>query len=148
MDALFCVLGLTLWLGCRAQPEQVHIALGERLDEMTVMWSTFRQTDVSMVQYGLSQDALDSSANGTWQMLNNRGTYQYVHRVKLTDLLVDTQYYKQNIYGRAAIPNPLVTYVNDKRLLQWCHTHKIRPIDKWKKVTWFDESSFTFSPTT
>ncbi|CAL1278325.1 unnamed protein product [Larinioides sclopetarius] len=100
MDALFCVLGLTLWLGCRAQPEQVHIALGERLDEMTVMWSTFRQTDVSMVQYGLSQDALDSSANGTWQMLNNRGTYQYVHRVKLTDLLVDTQYYYRCGDGR------------------------------------------------
>ncbi|GIY44057.1 uncharacterized protein CDAR_64111, partial [Caerostris darwini] len=60
---------------------------------MTVMWSTFRQTETSMVEYGLSPDQLDSVANGTWQMLNNRGTHQYVHTVKLRGLLIDTQYH-------------------------------------------------------
>lgn len=56
--------------------------------------------------------------------------------------------HKQNIYGRAAIPKPLVTNVNAKRRLQWCHTHKTWSIDKWKKVIWSDESSFTLFPTT
>ncbi|GFT21461.1 transposable element Tc1 transposase [Trichonephila clavipes] len=55
--------------------------------------------------------------------------------------------HKQNIYGRAAIPKQLVTDVNAKRCLQWCHTHKTWSTDKWKKVIWFDKSSFTFFPT-
>ncbi|XP_015904511.1 acid phosphatase type 7 [Parasteatoda tepidariorum] len=73
-------------------PHQVHISLGERIDEMVVMWSTYRSSDWSTVEYGLSQ-ALDMSANGTWQMLNNRGAHQYVHTVKLTDLKNATHYY-------------------------------------------------------
>ncbi|GFW54889.1 DDE_3 domain-containing protein [Trichonephila clavipes] len=48
---------------------------------------------------------------------------------------------RKNIYGRAAIPKPLVTDVNAKRRLQWRHTHKTWSIDKWKKVIWPDESS-------
>ncbi|GFS54469.1 hypothetical protein TNCV_1742471 [Trichonephila clavipes] len=50
--------------------------------------------------------------------------------------------HKQNIYVRTTIPEPLVTDVNTKRRLQWCHTHKTSSIDKWKKVIWSDESSF------
>ncbi|GFS76157.1 hypothetical protein TNCV_4667291 [Trichonephila clavipes] len=56
--------------------------------------------------------------------------------------------HKLNIKDRAAISQPLVTDVNAKRRLQWCHTHKTRSIDKWKKVMWTDELPFTFSPTT
>ncbi|GFV38459.1 uncharacterized protein TNCV_4393401 [Trichonephila clavipes] len=32
---------------------------------------------------------------------------------------------KHNIYDKAAIPKPLITDINAKRRLQWCHTHKI-----------------------
>ncbi|GFU25544.1 transposable element Tcb1 transposase [Trichonephila clavipes] len=41
--------------------------------------------------------------------------------------------HKQNIYGRAAITQPLVTDVNTKPRLPWCHIHKTWPIDMWKK---------------
>ncbi|GFY27657.1 transposable element Tcb1 transposase [Trichonephila clavipes] len=56
--------------------------------------------------------------------------------------------HKQNIYGRAAITKPLVTDVNAKCCLQWCHTHKNWSIDKGKKVICFDEWSFTLFRTT
>ncbi|GFW53493.1 hypothetical protein TNCV_3928711 [Trichonephila clavipes] len=42
--------------------------------------------------------------------------------------------HKQNTYGRAATPKSLVTDVNAKRRVQWCHTHKMWSIDKWKNV--------------
>ncbi|GFX91184.1 transposable element Tcb1 transposase [Trichonephila clavipes] len=51
--------------------------------------------------------------------------------------------HKQNIYGKAAITKPLVTDVNAKYHLQWCHTHKTWSIDKWKKVICFEELSST-----
>ncbi|GFT54715.1 DDE_3 domain-containing protein [Trichonephila clavipes] len=55
--------------------------------------------------------------------------------------------HKQNIYHRAAIPKPLVSNVNAKRFLYWCHTHKTWSIDRWKKVICSEESSFTHFPT-
>ncbi|GFW85838.1 DDE_3 domain-containing protein [Trichonephila clavipes] len=56
--------------------------------------------------------------------------------------------HKQDIYGRAAIPKSLAADVNAKRRLQWCHTHKTCSSNKWEKVIWSDESSFTLFPTT
>jgi 23S rRNA-/tRNA-specific pseudouridylate synthase len=56
--------------------------------------------------------------------------------------------HKQNIYGRAAIPEPLVTEFNAKRRRQWCHNHKTWSIDEWKTVIWSDESCLTLFPTT
>ncbi|GFU27883.1 uncharacterized protein TNCV_449841 [Trichonephila clavipes] len=50
---------------------------------------------------------------------------------------------KQNIYDRAAIPQPVVTDVKVKRRLQWCHTPKTCSMHKWKKVILYDESSST-----
>ncbi|GFV04913.1 DDE_3 domain-containing protein [Trichonephila clavipes] len=50
--------------------------------------------------------------------------------------------------SRAAIPTPIVTDVNAKRRLHWCHTHNTWSINKWKKVIWSDESSCKLSPTT
>ncbi|GFU69364.1 hypothetical protein TNCV_3210281 [Trichonephila clavipes] len=45
---------------------------------------------------------------------------------------------KQNIYGRATIPKPFVTEVNDKDRLQLCYTPKTWSI--WDIVqSWFDE---------
>ncbi|GFW57599.1 transposable element Tc1 transposase [Trichonephila clavipes] len=46
----------------------------------------------------------------------------------------------QNIYGRAAIPKPLVTEVNAKHRLQWCYTHKTLAIEKGKEMIWSDKS--------
>ncbi|GFV01569.1 DDE_3 domain-containing protein [Trichonephila clavipes] len=62
-------------------------------------------------------------------------------------IIVRNNLYKQNIYGRASNPKPLVTNVNAEHCLQWCHTHKTWSIYKWKKVMWSDESSFTLFPT-
>jgi transposase len=56
--------------------------------------------------------------------------------------------HKENIYGRTAIPKPLVTDANAKRRVEWCHKHKTWSMDKWKTVIWSDESSFTLFPTT
>ncbi|GFV31112.1 DDE_3 domain-containing protein [Trichonephila clavipes] len=55
---------------------------------------------------------------------------------------------KQNIYGRAAIPKPLVTHINAKCRLECCHAHKAWSIDKWRKEIWSHESTFTHFPTT
>ncbi|GFX46979.1 transposable element Tc1 transposase [Trichonephila clavipes] len=56
--------------------------------------------------------------------------------------------HKQNVYSRAAFLKPLVSDVNAKCRLQWCHTHKTWPIDKWRKVICCDESSFILFLTT
>jgi len=42
--------------------------------------------------------------------------------------------HKENIYGRTAIPKPLVTDANAKGRVEWCHNHKTWSIDKWKTV--------------
>lgn len=70
----------------------------ERVTEMTIMWSTFYPTGSTIVEYGQSADDLDKSANGTWQILNNRGSIQYVHTVKLSDLAVATKYCKYSLH--------------------------------------------------
>ncbi|GFU70612.1 DDE_3 domain-containing protein [Trichonephila clavipes] len=50
-------------------------------------------------------------------------------------IVVRRHLHKQSIHGRADIPKPLVTDLNAKRYLQWCHTHKTWSIGKCKKVT-------------
>ncbi|GFX43223.1 DDE_3 domain-containing protein [Trichonephila clavipes] len=63
-------------------------------------------------------------------------------------ITIRRHFHKRNIYGRAAIPKPLVTDVNAKHRLQWCHTHKTCSIDRWRIVIWCSKSSFTIFPTT
>ncbi|GFX92544.1 transposable element Tcb1 transposase [Trichonephila clavipes] len=55
--------------------------------------------------------------------------------------------HKQNIYGRALVPKPLVTDFNAKLRLQWSYIHKTWAIDKWEKVIWSDKMSFTLFTT-
>ncbi|XP_054710387.1 acid phosphatase type 7-like [Uloborus diversus] len=117
-------LGLLVYFWCpdlcnaeHAVPEQVHIALGERIDMMTVMWSTFQATDASIVEYGLSAGELDKSANGTWQILNNRGFFQYIHTSKLTDLGIDTKYYYRCGDGRFF--SPIYSFKTLKKGTDW-----------------------------
>ena len=64
----------------------------ERITDMTIMWSTFYPAVATIVMYGLSEHDMDKSANGTWQILNNRGSIQYIHTVKLNDLDIATKY--------------------------------------------------------
>ncbi|GFT27717.1 DDE_3 domain-containing protein [Trichonephila clavipes] len=56
--------------------------------------------------------------------------------------------HEHNIYRRATTSKQLVTHVYVKRRLQWCHTHKNWMINKWGKVIWSDELSFSLFQTT
>jgi len=42
----------------------------------------------------------------------------------LSTFTVRRCFHKENIYGRTAIPKPLVTDANAKRRVEWCHNHK------------------------
>ncbi|GFU80303.1 uncharacterized protein TNCV_3520801 [Trichonephila clavipes] len=48
----------------------------------------------------------------------------------VSEITIKRHRHKQNICGRTAILKPLVTDVNAKHRLQWCHIHKIWLIDK------------------
>ncbi|XP_022103392.1 acid phosphatase type 7-like [Acanthaster planci] len=76
-------------------PEQIHIALGDNTSEMVVLWSTHDQSS-SVVQYGLSPDDLNLKASGDYVEFNwldgNAEGLQFIHRVKLTNLLPATNY--------------------------------------------------------
>jgi hypothetical protein len=50
--------------------------------------------------------------------------------------------HKTNIYGRAAIVEPLITENSTKRW-RWCDDHKTCPFDD---IMWSNESSFTLFP--
>ncbi|GFY36790.1 retrovirus-related Pol polyprotein from transposon TNT 1-94 [Trichonephila clavipes] len=83
---------------------------------------------------------LNTSLDVSWGNADNGKSFSGVEV-----LLVRRHFHKLNIYGRSVITKPLVTDINAKRDLQWCHTHKTWSNDMWKKVVWSDESSF---PTT
>jgi len=77
-----------------AQPEQIHLALTGISSEMMVSWATKMGTSTSTVQFGITQDHLDSTATGSY-------THYYfllyespaLHAVKLKNLKPDTVYY-------------------------------------------------------
>nr|ATU82925.1 secreted Phosphatase protein [Pristhesancus plagipennis] len=75
------------------QPEQVHISLGENLDEIVVTWSTFSPTAHSIVEFGIN--GLVETVYGYSKPFIDNGQKkrkQYIHRVVLTDLLPKTKY--------------------------------------------------------
>uniref|UniRef100_A0A146M8T4 Purple acid phosphatase n=1 Tax=Lygus hesperus TaxID=30085 RepID=A0A146M8T4_LYGHE len=74
------------------QPEQVHISFGENVSEIVVTWST-KQRAPSVVEYGI--DGLARSVKGTVKKFVDNGPRQlaqYIHRVKLSDLLPKQRY--------------------------------------------------------
>ncbi|XP_038070336.1 acid phosphatase type 7-like [Patiria miniata] len=78
-----------------AIPEQIHIALGDAVTEMVVMWSTQARSS-SVVKYGPLLDSLNLVASGdcvefSWLEGNAEGL-QFIHRVKLRNLLPATNY--------------------------------------------------------
>ncbi|CAG4992567.1 unnamed protein product [Colias eurytheme] len=75
------------------QPEQVHIAFGEKSNDIVVTWTTFNNTHESRVQYG--QGIMDQEAVGTRTRFTDGGPlkrFMWIHRVTLKDLKFDTRY--------------------------------------------------------
>ncbi|XP_038212389.1 acid phosphatase type 7 isoform X3 [Zerene cesonia] len=75
------------------QPEQIHIAFGEKSNDIVVTWTTFNNTHESRVQYG--QGVMDQEAVGTRTRFTDGGPrkrFMWIHRVTLADLKFDTRY--------------------------------------------------------
>lgn len=75
------------------QPQQVHLSYGENVHELIVTWSTYNDTNKSLVEYGIKNFNLSSSGSselfvdGGWKRHS-----QYIHRVKLTNLTPNVTY--------------------------------------------------------
>ncbi|KAI0213631.1 Acid phosphatase type 7 [Lamellibrachia satsuma] len=75
------------------QPEQVHLSLGDDPTEMVVTWVTINSTDVSFVEYGLSD--MNLRARGIEDKFIDGGPQKrvlYMHRVKIRGLACGQKY--------------------------------------------------------
>ncbi|XP_023012956.2 acid phosphatase type 7 [Leptinotarsa decemlineata] len=75
------------------QPEQIHIAYGDDIYEIVITWSTFNDTQNSVVEYGIG--GLILREEGTSKTFVDGGVAkhtQYIHRVTLRNLTPDSQY--------------------------------------------------------
>ncbi|KAJ8719863.1 hypothetical protein PYW08_012038 [Mythimna loreyi] len=84
------------------QPEQLHIAFGEKVNDIVVTWSTFNDTEESRVQYG--EGIMDKEASGSSKLFVDGGKLkraQYIHKVVLKDLKFNTRYvyHAGSVYG-------------------------------------------------
>nr|AAX26285.1 unknown [Schistosoma japonicum] len=74
-------------------PNQVHIALGEKLSTISITWITQEATENSTVLYGTK--LLNMKSTGYAKKFIDGGREQrsmYIHRVILTDLIANTIY--------------------------------------------------------
>nr|AAW26678.1 SJCHGC01821 protein [Schistosoma japonicum] len=74
-------------------PDQVHIALGEKLSTISITWITQEATENSTVLYGTK--LLNMKSTGYAKKFIDGGREQrsmYIHRVILTDLIANTIY--------------------------------------------------------
>lgn len=90
---LLCVVKLInsqiLWF----QPEQIHLAYGKSVYDITVTWSTLNDTKASVVEYGIGGMILKEF--GTCKFFDDggyKGYGQYIHSVKLTGLTPNSIY--------------------------------------------------------
>ncbi|CAH1738472.1 unnamed protein product [Aphis gossypii] len=77
----------------RYQPEQIHLSLGESETELVVTWTTWNNTDESVVKYGINGPILKATGSST--LFVDGGELhrtQYIHRVKLTGLQPSSKY--------------------------------------------------------
>ncbi|RZC32767.1 iron/zinc purple acid phosphatase-like protein, partial [Asbolus verrucosus] len=75
------------------QPEQVHLAYGDSVNDIVVTWSTFNDTPQSTVEYGIGGYIL--TARGHSKLFVDGGSEkhtQYIHRVLLENLTPDSHY--------------------------------------------------------
>ena len=92
---VFCVLLVSFSKATYVsyQPEQVHLALGEKTDEMVVTWSTMHDAGESIVEYGINGFAL--TAYGSSDLFVDSGNEkhsQYIHNVVLKNLQPKMKY--------------------------------------------------------
>ena len=50
--------------------------------------------------------------------------------------------HSKNVYGRKAVKKPLISDVNRKKRLYWCHSRKNWSSSEWDKIIFSDESRF------
>lgn len=77
------------------QPQQIHLSFGNNLSEIVVTWTTYTNTNESIVEYGIG--GLILSAVGTRQLFVDGGNAHkkmYIHKVRLTDLTPESVYRK------------------------------------------------------
>ncbi|XP_068249786.1 acid phosphatase type 7-like [Palaemon carinicauda] len=75
------------------QPQQIHIAVGEKNQDIVVTWVTPSETPLSIVEYGIENIGLKAygkSTKFTDGGLEHRT--MWIHRVVLKDLLPNTRY--------------------------------------------------------
>lgn len=75
------------------QPEQIHLSLGVKSNQIVVTWTTFNSTIRSTVCYGI--ESMDQVAHGSQNEFIDDGTERrklFIHRVYLNDLNANTTY--------------------------------------------------------
>lgn len=85
------------------QPEQIHLAYGETVNEIIVTWSTFNDTEESIVEYGIGGFILTATGNSRLFIDGGPARHsQYIHRVTLPSLTPGSKY--------GNIPLPKINY--------------------------------------
>ncbi|KAF7267331.1 hypothetical protein GWI33_019449 [Rhynchophorus ferrugineus] len=75
------------------QPEQIHIAFGENLQQIVITWSTLNDTTESVVEYGINGLILKASGSSTEFVDDGTERHtQYIHRVLLDNLSSNSRY--------------------------------------------------------
>lgn len=75
------------------QPEQVHIAFGDSVQQIVVTWSTFNATNQSLVEYGIGGLILRASGDSTYFVDGGSQKHaQYIHKVVLDELTPESTY--------------------------------------------------------
>ncbi|XP_026331992.1 acid phosphatase type 7-like [Hyposmocoma kahamanoa] len=85
------VIGVETEYECSyCQPEQIHIAFGEKINHIVVTWTTMNDSRESLVNFGVFPD-LDQMAEGVRTRYKNLHG-QWIHRVTLKHLQFNTIY--------------------------------------------------------
>lgn len=75
------------------QPEQVHISFGKNVSEVVVTWSTFNDTQESLVEYGIGGMILqEKGASKVFIDGGSASHTQYIHTVTLKNLSPNSKY--------------------------------------------------------